>query len=438
MRQLEFVIAEWLGGEGAESAATRATMSALRIEAGTGALTRVEDTLARTLREHIYVPASAVAEWLLSNFWRLRWEPRPPSRRASPEWRFAHSVAAIGGGYAWPPLDISSDGEFVEIALDAEGACDVSSIRFLESATYQIRASDFEAAIDRLTQRVEARLAECVPSDRSFSELRAELDEERSDPMLARACRLQAAAGIDPGDATQEWLRAAAEIADLAGNAAAQEVATVSSRLTAGFDTARGILENMRTSSTTLDLGWAGSTTEHDRALEGDPPWQRGARLAQDFRHRMGVSAGTVTSERLSELLGLHLPVAATPAGVGRVLSGGYRNGQHGDRVGVLVPSARLDSQRFYFARLVACASVAAADSHLLPVTDASTALQKLQRSFAQELLCPWAELDAFTDERGLDDDAIAEAADHFQVSQLVVLSTLVNEKKLPRWRVAG
>ncbi len=73
---------------------------------------------------------------------------------------------------------------------------------------------------------------------------------------------------------------------------------------------------------------------------------------------------------------------------------------------------------------------------NLLPVTSAGTALQKVERAFAQELLCPWHELDAFTDDHGLDEEGIEEAAEHFAVSPRLVLTTLVNKKKVPRGRL--
>ena len=59
-------------------------------------------------------------------------------------------------------------------------------------------------------------------------------------------------------------------------------------------------------------------------------------------------------------------------------------------------------------------ALVSHADQHVLPGSNAGTALQKLERAFAQELLCPWRDLDEFTDEHGTDDEAIEAAADYF------------------------
>jgi Zn-dependent peptidase ImmA (M78 family) len=112
-------------------------------------------------------------------------------------------------------------------------------------------------------------------------------------------------------------------------------------------------------------------------------------------------------------------------------LRGGFRNGDS-RRTAVVVPSTHPDSQRFYLARLVGCALLSPSE-HLLPITDAATALQKSERAFAQELLCPWSALKDFTDTRGLDEGGITDAAEHFEVSEWVVRSTLVNRRALPR-----
>ncbi|MBN1609646.1 MAG: hypothetical protein JW940_23640, partial [Polyangiaceae bacterium] len=54
------------------------------------------------MRRHINVPAYSVAQWLLVNFWRLRWEPARPA--LSPDWLESHSMAGISGDQAWPPV----------------------------------------------------------------------------------------------------------------------------------------------------------------------------------------------------------------------------------------------------------------------------------------------------------------------------------------------
>ncbi len=61
-----------------------------------------------------------------------------------------------------------------------------------------------------------------------------------------------------------------------------------------------------------------------------------------------------------------------------------------------------------------------------LPVTDAKTARQKMQRAFAIEFLCPIQSLTAFLGD-DFSSDATEEAAEHFGVSHTAVETHLVN-----------
>lgn len=72
-----------------------------------------------------------------------------------------------------------------------------------------------------------------------------------------------------------------------------------------------------------------------------------------------------------------------------------------------------------------------------LPVAVPRTAMQKAARSFGQELLCPWEELEAWVTEQGTGEDASAGAAETYRVSELLITSTLVNRGKIDRERLA-
>jgi hypothetical protein len=432
MPQVDFEIGTWFASSDGDAAA-RATLASLRILAGPRRepVTEVEDTIARTVRTHIYVAAAPLAVWLLANWWRLRWEPDMRSAAPSFAWKQAHSMAAIGEGYAWPALEIASDGEFIQLRLARENTPDVCAIRYLRDVGLDVPAADFEAAVDAFVERVEGRLAEVAPGERTIAELRAELQEERADPKLAEQCKLQALAGIDPGEAPEGWLDAAADLAALAGTAASEEVMAAAPRSEGALKTVREALEAIQASPTTVNLAWVG----HDPSIrKGELPWERGARLAQDVRARMGLGEGPLSDALLGDLLGVQFPLPST---IKRPFSGGFANGGGLARTAVSVPTKRIDNQRFSLARLIGWVRAAPAEGHLLPMTDATTALQKLERSFAQEFLCPFAALDTFTDEHGLDDDGIAAAAESFGVSQRLILSTLVNKKKLGRERLS-
>ena len=65
---------------------------------------------------------------------------------------------------------------------------------------------------------------------------------------------------------------------------------------------------------------------------------------------------------------------------------------------------------------------------YLLPATGVYTQRQKFQRAFAREFLCLFMVLREFPGGGRPDDEAIEQAASHFQVSPLLIRSTLVNK----------
>lgn len=413
----------------------RATFGSLTITAGRDRIpiTEVDDAIARTVRPDIRVPIVPLAQWLIVNWWRLRWESRwDAPERLPPAWVRAHSMASISADVPWPALQITSDGAFVYLEARAEHIRDVAAVRYLRDVDLCVPADHFERAIDGFLAGLDERIALCAPGDRDITKLIAELREERSDPGLARACRLQALAGFDPGMAPANWLRRATSLVDEAGTTG-DEVAAVVPMLRDGITGASDAIDAMKRS--TIDVRLV-ADVDLSVGAGTELPWQRGRRLAALFRSARGVGAGPVPTKVLEEWLDVQLPLAASPGVKDRGLTGGYRNGSAKGRTRVVITTNRMENQRFYLGRLIGAALVSSPDDHVLPVTNAGTAFQKFERSFAQELFCPWAALDAYTNEHGTDDEGIAAAAAHFGVSELLVASTLVNNNKLGRHRL--
>lgn len=432
MSDLNFELVGWIPSSYGDEE-VRATMGSLRISAGEDlrvAITEVDDTIGQTVRSHINVPLVSVATWLLTNWWRLRWEGRPAE--PTTDWRRVHCLSGIGGDDAWPALEFSSDGDSIQLRMDAENRPSVSALRYLQTVMLEVPAERFDAAVERFVDMVEARLAALVPQYGVLSELRAELAEERKSSSIARVCRWQALAGIDPGEATEAWIEAAQTLVEEAGPRAGDEIMSVLPEFNDGLRSAAHVIDTMKMSLTAVDLSWVDpGTAPNAREL----PWQKGARLANEVRKRYHLGAGPLSNDTLSELLSVPVPLLGSPT-KGIPLSGGFRNGVANGRTKIIWPSSRPANQRFFLARMIGAALVLAPDEHVVPVTNRYSALQKVERSFAQEFLCPWAALDAFTNEHGVNDDALVEAAEHFQVSEWTVRSTLVNRGKISRDRL--
>ncbi len=431
MGDLVIEVLHWLPLD-VEDPLERETLASLRMSAGGDDITKVEDLAGKSVRPHVNVSAYSLAHWLITNWWRLRWEPE----RETPgfDWLESHSLAAIGGGFAWPPLIISSDGEFVRFRMQEERTADVSAVRYLNRLNEDVPACDFEQAVDGFLDSVLARFAATNTAAREMLELREELRLERTDCGRASMCRLEARAGFDPGAAPETWREAARRVVATVGQAATEEVAAVAPVLPDGLSTAETIISAIRASSFSANLDW--TSRYREPVWKPELPWERGARLAAEVRAGLNLAPGPISNGQLNELLETSIPLETTSCPGLRDLHGGFRDEKDPARTRLLVHSPRPDSQRFQLARLVGASIVTAGDQRLLPVTSGSTAPQKFERSFAQEFLCPWSDLDAYTDEHGTDDDAIADAAEHFSVFEMLVLSTLVNKGKVPRYRL--
>lgn len=431
MNELDIMVSTWLEAAG-RSPSDSLTQASLRMDATVDEkqliLTEVHDSLARTVRPHIYVPAYPLARWFLLNWWRLRWEPTP--QRRTHQWSMAHSLGAVGQGVAWPPLVFSSDGDFVQVEMTSERQPDVAGIRYLNEAVFDVPAAAFERAMDRFLDQVEERLSACGHQNQELRELRSELSEERGDPGLAYACRMQALAGLDPGDADEHWLNEVRALSDEIGASATDEVMAVLPELGGQVSTAREGVETIRQSRTEVDLSWV---PQRPGTRRPELPWQRGERLAPMVRKRLGLGEDKPVSDgSLGDGLGLDLPVEGASR---KPLAGGFRGSGSGHTT-ILTPSMHPLSQRFFLARLIGCAAMSPPGEGLLPVVRTHTALQKGERAFAQEFLCPWSALDAFTEESGTDDEGVEEAASYFQISTWAVRSSLVNHGKLSRERL--
>ena len=111
-------------------------------------------------------------------------------------------------------------------------------------------------------------------------------------------------------------------------------------------------------------------------------------------------------------------------------LSAGLRDDSGGFRLAF--NQGHLTGRRITLSRLVADHIISPQEERLLPSTPVGTSRQKFQRAFAQEFLCPINDLQDFLGAAPADDD-IDDVAAHFEVSPLMVKTTLVNKGIMER-----
>jgi hypothetical protein len=416
----------WLGGA---NDAEEATFGAFAIRTDDEVLTEVQDRLAKSTRDTIRVPTVHVAHWLLMHWWRLRWEPQP--KRPTSAYRHAHCLAAIGLGIPWPVLDVVSDGETVLLTMHPEPHADAAAIRYLSRATVEVTATEWERAVDAFVETTVSRLGAVLPHDTLLRELRDELAAERGDPALARRCRLEAMAGFDAGDAPDAWWTSTERLVEEAGEQASADLLAD----TGGGDGARQVVDTLKRGTIEVDVAGLSRLHSAELTAPGKKPWERASAAARRARAELGVSAGPVSDKKLGELLGASLgQMTASPS----AFAGAFRPRDGAGNARVVLRSERPTSRRFALARMMGLAALLPRSEQVLPLSSVKSATQKFGRAFAQELLCPWDELDAYTNEHGVDDESIGAAADRYQVSEQVITAALVNKGKLDRDRLAA
>ena len=422
---------QWLSREHGDPI-ERATLAELAIAVDGFLATELEDLLAKTIRPTARLSAFHLAHWFATNWWRLRWEPEAGTF----PWQMSHKVGASGSGYVWPDLTFCSDGSAVLVRARSTSGSPAQPLRYLSDFDVFIQASDFERGVDDFIEAVLARLASQGLYDVDLAALWKELWEERSEPDLAAWRKLEAIMGLDPDEAPDALINSLREAAVSSGIGAIEEIAAASK--TKALSDLEVLLDEARPKAAPVDVADLADVRQRiDR--EVDPsrfPWLRAAQAASIARQVWSVGGGPVSNAKLSDLFAIAEERVQQPEDAVVVpMAAGFRDDNDGQRIHVFLKKRHPTGRRFALARLVGDHLVAAQAEQVLPATDAKTERQKFQRAFAQEFLCPFSELAEFLGS-GIDDpndELIEDAADHFQVSPLLVKTTLVNRQLMDR-----
>jgi hypothetical protein len=404
----------------------RACFAAVGIQWNTISLTEGSDSFVNRVRSAPMVSAYHLAEWVAWNWWRLRWEPRSNSA----DWAFAHRLSTIGQGYVWPNITIFSDGE--RTALIAKPTRDRADVpfRYLSDTAAIVSASLFENAVDQFVEQVRGQLRAEGVNDTNLDRIWCDVCEERRAPDAAARRKLEALLGRDPdrGDASaiEQLVADAKAYGELAMNEIAADYGQGGELLTA--ETLLGIAKSS---------GFDASPRDAVRLAPGTglPPaggvaaWRLGAAAAKALRDQEHLGDTLITNNKLAKLSGVEAR-ALERGPKGPSISFAVDDGASTGRV--VLRSKWATGRRFELARLLGERIVASPGGRLMSATRAYTYRQKMQRSFAAELLSPFEAVEDI-----LAGDYSAEnqqdAARHFQVSDLTIRTLLVNHGRLER-----
>ncbi len=414
-----------------ESAEERATQGLIAVEAGGTCLSECFDDPSRVRQDGPVVPTHHLAEWLLENWWRLRYEPQVSNPDANYWWQ-SHNFTGIGEGYLWPDITITSDGRLTVIRSVPSVVTHTSHFGYFGSPRPVILPwSSVERGIDGFVENVMELLSTKGLRNTNLDVLWADISAERENIALGRLRRFEALLGAYPDEFPEKELRIRLADSAALGDEAVDELAAaasgrgVDSMLTAEDirDMSNGHGAEMRISDALALNDRLSTDCSQDKSAA-----EVGVSAAREVRIQAQLGDEKMDDRRLAEIAGVSVrdidkwtrdqPISFT-------LSNG------GDNTRMVLRGAYHENRRFNLARLVGDRMMWK-ESLMRPSTDAKTYRQKAQRAFASELLAP---IDAVVDRMNEDysDEKIEDVARQFGVSNMVIDRSLKNNRVVDR-----
>ena len=412
-----------------------ASTDTLVIKVNDRSMTEGFDTRENVLRDGPDVAGYYLAEWLVWNWWRLRWEspitgvatrnvPKSISTERIRSWEFAHSLSTIGHGFDWPNISIGSDGFMTAVTCGPSAEPDAVSYRYLtQEATEVVSVENVEHAIETFVSSVFQLLRAAKLRDSNLHALWDDLKAERADASTAYYRRIEARLGYDPDDVDEDIIKNYIAGAQALGENALEEVAAHSSQRGDGLHIVRA-----------TDLGniakreGFGSSGKNAVRLSQDaqdnvpkwgemPAWQVGKAAAEQLRTQEKFELEPIQNNRLAELAGTHVKAITSIEKHFDEFSFVINNDAKAPRV-ALRPKWET-GRRFDLARLIGDRLFPTGES-LCPATHTHSYRQKVQRAFAAHFLSPVQAIETMLNDDDSEEER-REIANHFQVSERTI-----------------
>ena len=420
----------------------RATFGLFAMTANERLLTAGEDPCRKELRHGPHVSGYPIAEWIVWNWWRLRWEGkvgRPSDENAASRWDFAHRMSTIGEGYAWPNITIFSDGVYSFLISEPSRSPETTLFHYIGAERQRVPAENLKTAFDGFVNDILDRLEESKVRETNLHRLWNDLNEERENPGLARFRRLEAQLGFEPDEADEVAIRRHLDDATMLGEEALGEIAA-----DATFDD--DALNAMMSATDITNIGKQNGFEANSNdviALDNAPDtpqpgqveaWRLGELFAKEIRDQENLDGLPISNADLAGFAGSSSNVIAGKNGHSHKIS--FALDEESDHTLVYLRSKWETGRRFELARLIGDRIIRNQMSktceRLFPATRASSYRQKMQRAFAAELLSPFA----FVKERmdgDYSEDNQNEVANYFTVSPMTIQTQLVNHGLVDR-----
>ena len=284
--------------------------------------------------------------------------------------------------------------------------------------------------VDKFIEQVRGLLREGGVAETNLDRIWRDIGEERRDANTAKRRKLEALLGREPDQADEAMIEQLVADGEALGELAMNEIAADHPQ---GGEllTAKALREVASSSgffASLHDMVRLAPDTKISRAGEV-AAWWVGAEVARALRNQEKLGTEPISNDLLAKLAGTQ-DEALTAKTPGPAISFALDNGDAESRV--VLRSKWETGRRFELARLLGDRIMAPAGGRLFPATRAHTYRQKMQRSFAAELLSPFESVDdMLSGDYSMENQQ--DVAEHFHVSELTIRTLLVNHRRLER-----
>ena len=409
---------EWADVAQSPDETVHRTMAKLQIRVNGHLVTAVKDRQHKLEREYVAVPLHHVAEWLVSNWHHLLYEPENSNGPQRPGFESRHSLAFAGDGFILPALTIApTDG--ATVMRWARSRPRYAEIEFTRFGEERVPTDEMESVCSSLIEDVLGRMRQQNLPPETLEEAWQgvrELDEEERD--FARAAALL---GADPFDLDDEladgivefWQGIPSSLREdsLGAVTNADSLPAVKRWVERGLEAL-----DERGPNSAATSGW---TALRDTVLPSSSPipWKRGYDLAQNFlREVVGDSSRDPNALGAELEIPYHQMHAVSNRLQGMVAAGSPAC------VGTVSSET---SRRFLQARSIGAFLSSSVRGPSLLSTMA-TDFQAFTRAFAAEFLAPAEQLRARIKGGRI---SVAALAREFRVSPLVISHQIENHR---------
>lgn len=385
---------------------------------------------------YLHAPPADLAFWILDNWWRIFHEPEPAGE-VTAEWRLAHEMSSIGGGYTWPPIRIWGEGDQVGIRTHPQVLDSRGPVTFAADRLGWIPSTEVESSFDSFLEQIN-ELATAAGD--TLLDLYRQVKTEREDPEVAAWRTLEAELGFDVDEAPVELMNQLNEFSIEFGHEAVSE-ACVSHQGSGVIHALQEGLWAVESSRTKVDLSTAMAEVRipADNASQFDalarpaaPPWALAEEAAGMVRENLSVPTGPIPNRRLRDILGVSTYHFSDIRSFTSIPYGIRQRDSDSPTCTVALRAGRTEAKRFELCRVLGDA-IWSANDRLGVISPAKSVRQKFQRAFAQSFLCPFQDLINYIGTDSPTPEDVTAAAQRFRVSERLVQSTLVNKGVVDR-----